>query len=655
MPRDENSLPIAFRLYGTVEGIDRSFPINAPITRLGAHPSSDILLPFSGVSRHHAVLTADSTGIVVEDRNSKNGILVNGLRTDRARLAPGDELTVGPATLSFQTTDPEDARLSLIFDSEAQPEPDGGAVSDLRETDLLDLTPTVSPTSQLRWIEDFVRRRAAPGATLAEALAGLHEDLECQSIGAVTWQRGTVQRGTVQRGTVQRGTVPGILGAAGDVEGLGHALLSHRAVLRQARERTLRDGWQLELTSTTELVASLLATADDAILMLVVCGDFCGRSSCGPWTRLLCRLIAASEGLTSATTSRETSSREGSRLAFPDGMVVGRSAAARALYRELLAVSGGDYPVLIVGETGSGKELVAKTLHLSSPRADGPFIAINCAAIPGELLEAEMFGVVRGAATGVAPRAGCFQRAEGGILFLDEIAEMRPELQAKLLRALEYREVQPVGGAPRKVDVRVLSATNAALDQRIAAGQFRADLYYRLAVSLVQVPPLRSRRDDLPPLIQHFVQAYAEELGVQLRGLTHRALMILMFYKWPGNVRQLQHEIRRMVQRALPGQVIDSALLSPQLKVPSQSAPSEFPPPDPAFQPPRPGALSTEAQLATSEPRMDLDLRSRLAEVECEVIRLALERTGGHRSQAAKLLNISRNTLAIKISRYDLS
>ncbi len=615
-PTDPTHMP-SYRLCGEIEGVFRSFHPNAPVVRVGSHPGLDVVLPFSGVSREHAVLRSTAGGLIVEDRGSKNGTLVNGERVARARIVPGDELTIGRVCLVLEAVDAADAALGLVFD--AGGEPVSEAV-DSRETDLLESRPEASAAAHLRWIEAFVMEQASPGSNLAAALEVLRSRLGSAAAGAFV---------------LRRGEAPAILGAAGEIEAMNRGLDRHPAVLANAMSRAQEGGWQLEVLGAGDMVVGLSPIAGDEALAVVVLGDFPGRSTCGPLLRLICRLIEISEGLMDRSRPNLSRSRE-SRLSFPDGFVTGRSPAARGLYRELEMVCGGDYPVLILGETGSGKELIAETLHRSSGRARRPLVAVNCAAIPKDLLEAEMFGVARGAATGVTPRPGCFARARGGTLFLDEIGEMPPELQAKLLRVLDSGEMQPVGGTPVAVDVRILSATNVDVEASIANGELRADLYYRLAASVINVPPVRARRDDLPALIQHFARVFAEELGVRLRGISQRALELLMAYPWPGNVRELQHELRRIVQHALPGQTIDSSLLPRRIRFPS---------------PERAGSDSPSA----AGPTRSLDLRERVAEVERQVIREALAETEGQRRPAAKLLGISRNTLAAKITQYDLA
>jgi transcriptional regulator with GAF, ATPase, and Fis domain len=321
-------------------------------------------------------------------------------------------------------------------------------------------------------------------------------------------------------------------------------------------------------------------------------------------------------------------------LVFPTGYCPGSSEAVRALYRQLRAALRSQRPVLIVGETGVGKELVAATLHLSSERRHGPRVALNCAAIPAELLEAEMFGIGKGVATGVAGRQGRFELAEGGILFLDEIGEMAPELQAKLLRVLQEGEIQPVGGRPRPVDVRVVAATNADLHERMEEGTFRPDLYYRLAGHRIEVPPLRACREDVPELVAHFLRAAVRETGVAVRGLTTSALRLLVAYPWPGNVRELEHEIHRLVCTAAAGTVLDDGMLPDHIR---------HPPFDPT--------VDSDPTHVDTNP---LALEPKILEVEETMIREALRRAGGKKIRAAELLGISRNGLAKKMKRLGI-
>ena len=313
-----------------------------------------------------------------------------------------------------------------------------------------------------------------------------------------------------------------------------------------------------------------------------------------------------------------------------DGFV-GQSQAAWALLRVLERAAPGDARVLIRGESGTGKELVARIVHDSSPRAGGPFLAINCAAMPESLLEAELFGWVRGAFTGAdADRAGLFERARGGTLFLDEVGDASPRLQGELLRVLQEGEVRRLGdGAVRKVDVRVIAATHRDLEAMVAEGSFREDLYYRLHVFEVRVPSLRERPEDIPLLARHFAEEARAQLDdpTKAYALDEAALQALARRPWPGNVRQLKNEVTRLV--AL-GDLARRAAGPPE--------PPEAAPHDPA-QPLPPG-----------EPDEEL----RLEELERRAIVRALRKTGGMRAEAARLLGISRRTLYTKVRAYGL-
>ena len=317
-------------------------------------------------------------------------------------------------------------------------------------------------------------------------------------------------------------------------------------------------------------------------------------------------------------------------LHFPRGYGVGQSPAMAAVHRHMNSLAGAHVPILITGETGVGKELIARILHLSSPRCEGPFVAVNCAAIPADLAEAELFGIERGVATGVHGRRGKFQQADGGTLFLDEIGEMPMNIQAKLLRALQEDEVQPIGGRTRLFNVWILAATNAELQERIEDSSFRSDLFFRLAGFRLDIPSLRQRPEDIPGLVSHFLHLGIETTGKQILGVTVEAMDQFVAHPWPGNIRQLKNEIRALVLRCSEGQAIDSSLLGA-----------------------RPATASgAEGQVLGPAP---LDLEARVQDLEQALIEEALRRAHGVRSTAARLLGISRNRLARKMSRLGLS
>jgi DNA-binding NtrC family response regulator len=313
-----------------------------------------------------------------------------------------------------------------------------------------------------------------------------------------------------------------------------------------------------------------------------------------------------------------------------DGLV-GRSRVMRELFQLLETVAATSSTVLITGETGTGKELAARAIHHNSPRRTNRFVALNCSAIPETLLEAELFGHVRGAFTGaVGARQGRLEQAHKGTLFLDEVATMSPALQAKLLRVLQEREFERVGDSHTvKIDVRVIAATHSDLSKMVADGQFREDLYYRLNVIPVQLPPLRERREDIPLLVQHFLQKLSADAGRSPVTISQDALRRLMAYHWPGNIRQLENAIERALAFSQGRSQIDVQDLTSDIQ--QQAAPGD----------------STDIWF----PDDGLDFAQYIETVELALIRRSLERTRGNKRQAAKLLNLKRTTLIEKLKR----
>ena len=313
-----------------------------------------------------------------------------------------------------------------------------------------------------------------------------------------------------------------------------------------------------------------------------------------------------------------------------DGLV-GNSRVMRDLLQLLETVAATTSTVLITGETGTGKELAARAIHHNSPRRANRFVAINCSAIPETLLEAELFGHVRGAFTGaVGTRQGRLEQAHKGTLFLDEIGTMSPALQAKLLRVLQEREFERVGDSHTiKIDVRVIAATHSDLTKMVADGSFREDLFYRLNVIPVQLPPLRDRREDIPLLVQHFLQKLAGEAGRGAVTISQDALRRLMAYQWPGNIRQLENACERALAFSQGRSQIDVPDLTPDIQ--NEAAPAD----------------SSDVLF----PDDGLDFERYIEAVELSLIRRSLERTQGNKRQAAKLLHLKRTTLIEKLKR----
>ncbi len=324
--------------------------------------------------------------------------------------------------------------------------------------------------------------------------------------------------------------------------------------------------------------------------------------------------------------------------------IIGQAASMQDVFRAIGRLSQSSATVLITGESGTGKELVARALHRHSPRAAKPFVAINTAAMPKDLLESELFGHERGSFTGAqAMRRGRFEQAEGGTLFLDEIGDMPSDLQTRLLRVLSDGHYYRVGGnAPLRANVRLIAATHQDLEQRVREGAFREDLYHRLNVIRLRMPSLHERSEDIPVLARHFLARSARELGVDQKRLTEEATAFLTAFDWPGNVRQLENVCHWLVVMA-PGQVVETKDLPPELR----SAPKVHGEADWTV------ALAREVEGALA--RGERDLMDRLSRrFEAILIGKALAHTGGRRIEAAQLLGIGRNTITRKIQELDI-
>jgi two-component system response regulator AtoC len=319
---------------------------------------------------------------------------------------------------------------------------------------------------------------------------------------------------------------------------------------------------------------------------------------------------------------------------FSFGGLVGKSQAMQGVYTQIEKVAGARGAVLIQGESGTGKELVAKAIHHASGRREAPFVAVDCAAIPEALQESELFGHLKGAFTGaVATKKGLFQEAHGGTLFLDEVGELPLSLQPKLLRALQEGEIRRVGDTRAvQVDARVIAATNRDLAEEVTQKAFREDLYYRLAVFPIRLPPLRERREDIPLLVDHILGRIAEDDGGAPKRLSGEALRLVTSYAWPGNVRELEHALERAA-RLGEGEVIT------ERDLPSQLA-----------------ARGHELAVAVLDGALPLpETTARIVrEVERDLIRRALARTVGNRTEAARVLGISRRALVYKLKAYGL-
>jgi DNA-binding NtrC family response regulator len=316
--------------------------------------------------------------------------------------------------------------------------------------------------------------------------------------------------------------------------------------------------------------------------------------------------------------------------------IIAASPAMVALLETVRRVAPTGAPALIIGESGTGKEVIAKAIHQASGLGQRPFVAINCGALPPALMESELFGYKRGAFTGAdRSKAGLVSEADGGTLFLDEIAELSPEAQTKLLRFTETGEYIPLGDTrPHHVSVRLLAATNRDLEAAVAEGRFRADLFYRLNVVMLKVPPLRERAEEIPLLIAHFIKVHGQTLGRKSYRFDREALELLSLYHWPGNVRELENAVRSALLMA-DSSPMSIGHLPLQIRQPRKH-------------------LGEDLIVATANVKLQDLIGRQQSDLEIEAIQAALKATDGNRSRAAKMLSISRNTLLRKIRQYNL-
>ncbi|KIG14658.1 Response regulator of zinc sigma-54-dependent two-component system [Enhygromyxa salina] len=590
------------------------------------------------VSRHHLSLQlSDDERVRVIEVAGVNPVwtVLNGERRTLSGgelLDPSAALTVGNTTLGFEpdlggvagSLDGAAARGGV--DPSGRPEATAGSTSaDGRGTIEMDVRQT--------------------GRTRLAALAALGDRLaRCGSLQAVyrTASEWAIEALPVARALLLSSDGTDILAAAtsGPVVDLAisrtllHRVLSeHRAVLVRdvLAEPELADRRSVQVRG---ILGAMAAPARNLIFYAEWGAKEAvqNRGDDSALTLLVCAaqlLDALGDSANERSQMRAALAQRGS--AEP-GRIVGGSAAIKRLHVFLERVAATNATVLVNGESGTGKELAARMIHALSPRASRPFIAINCAAVPENLLESEFFGHEKGAFTGAVSRhEGVFERAHTGTLFLDEIAEMAPATQARMLRVLESRSFTRVGGTEEvNVDVRLIAATHRDLRQRVTEGRFREDLLYRLSVIQTRLPPLRERRDDIPELVRHFCEVLGDDMGRHVDRIAADALQVLCNYRWPGNVR----ELRNVVERALvlgDGPELELDDLPPELKLagpPTGAVVGEAP------------SVGIGATVGTILP---------LAELETQAIAAALVATGGNKARAAALLGIDRTTLYRKL------
>ncbi len=515
------------------QGRPRVFGIYKRVTSVGRAVANDVAID-AELEPHHAQVVFDGRDFTVASVDSNANLWVNGKKKKKSKIFHNDKLKLGEVDLVFS-----------LYDESAA-----------RDVNAEGKAPQTSEIEGMLKLSDFNRRlleiRAIPDQI--EALLDAVIDVVHANKGFVILLRDGEPEVAAAR-NVDRETIPDA------VTQLSDSILKRCIDTRQplivsdAVNDTMFNSSEsvLDLQLSSVMVAPLIAQAQ--LLGLIYVGNdnvvnlfeqsslevltvFAGQASLILQNAIL---------LNQLTTDRDRIAEALEAQRFGD--IIGSCPSLQEVYRRVEKVAVADISVLITGETGTGKELFARELHRRSNRANGPFIVVNCGAIPENLMESELFGHVRGAFTGaVSTRQGSFQAADGGTLFLDEIGEMPLALQVKLLRALQEREVVKVGDTkPQSVDIRVLAATNRDLEAAIKEGSFREDLYYRLNVVNLHLPPLRERGDDIAILAKFLLTKYAAEFGAPVRGFTPKALEAMHGYDWPGNVRQLENRIKKAI------------------------------------------------------------------------------------------------------------
>jgi len=526
--------------YFASDGAPVLLPLHKPVTTLGRALGNDICLPDPSVALHHAQIVFNGRDFQLEEVDSEGEILINGKKKRRARLCNGDRLTLGRAQLGFS-----------MFSEASSQEPARGAESE-QSSDQSDL-------AALRRLQSFSARLMTTRSVdeLLETLLGDVLELTGAVRGFVLWMdpgEGQESSPRVRASrNVQKEAIEQPSGSISD------SIV--RQVLETKRPLIVSDALNDTTFGKSESVIALklssvmcapLLSQGESVGALYVANDeikhLFSRSQLDMLTVYASQasLILQNAMLLSALRAdKEKLSAELSDKRF--GEIIGACPSMMDVFRKLQKVAATDISVLITGETGTGKELIARELHRRSNRASGPCVTVNCGAIPENLIESEMFGHVKGAFTGaIASRAGKFQQADGGTLFLDEVGELPQQLQVKLLRALQERVVYRVGdNRPEKCDIRIVAATNRNLEEMIKTGEFREDLYYRLNVVNLWLPPLRERGDDVFIIAKALLSKYAEELGSNVRGFSPQALTAIRKYPWPGNIRQLENRLKK--------------------------------------------------------------------------------------------------------------
>ncbi len=604
------------------QGPPRTHVLHKPVTTVGRALGNDVAIPSGGLGETHAQVLFDGRDFNLEEVDKQGEILINGKKKRRARLVHGDRLTLGDVELSFGMFDePRATARNSDASGIAAAEEQTDSQRTVTEQQLAGLRKLYEFSEKLMTVKDIDPLLEAMIDAVIE-VTGAEKGLLLLNDDAFIGDESKRDDAPRQRirasRNVKREAIAETSGAISDsivrkVIESGRPVIVSDA-LTDAQFNTSESVLALRLSSvmcaplvSEGHVQGVLYVGNDRVKglfernQLDVLSIFAAQASLILQNALLLSALRA---------DKEKLVAELKDKRF--GEIIGACPSMMEVFRKLQKVATTDISVLITGETGTGKELIAREIHRRSGRASGPFVVINCGAIPENLIESELFGHVRGAFTGaIASRPGKFQAANGGTLFLDEIGELPTNLQVKLLRALQERVVFRVGDSrPEKVDIRVVAATNRVLEEEIRAGRFREDLYYRLNVVNIFLPPLRERGDDMLIIAKALLSKHAEELGGHVQGFTPLALSAIKKGPWPGNIRQLENRIKKALV------LCDKSLLGPE-----------------------------DLDLGKEDEASILPLEKAKEEFQRKYVLEILERNNGNRTQTARDLGVDPRTI----------
>jgi transcriptional regulator with GAF, ATPase, and Fis domain len=606
------------------EGAPRTFTLFKPVSTIGRALGNDVAVTSRGLAETHAQVLFDGRDFNLEEVDKQGEILINGKKKRRARLVHGDRIRLGDAEFGFSMFDEPAARSRGPSDEAARDGAPGGAATDLQLSGLRKLFDFSEKLMTQRKLDELLEAMLDAVIEVTGAEKGLILLLEDGGGAAASQAEGAGKPVIRASRHVKREAITDTTGAISDsivrrVLETGRPVIVSDA-LSDAQFGTSESVLALQLSSvmcaplvSQGQVTGAMYVGNDRVKglfersQLDVLAIFAGQASLILQNAMLLSALRADKEKLAAEL---TDKRFGDIIGVCPGML--------DVFRKLTKVSTTDISVLITGETGTGKELIAREIHRRSNRAAGPFVVINCGAIPENLIESELFGHVKGAFTGaVASRSGKFQLADKGTLFLDEIGELPLNLQVKLLRALQERVVVRVGDSrPEKVDIRVVAATNRVLEDEIRSGRFREDLYYRLNVVNVWLPPLRERGDDVLIIAKALLSKYADELHSSVQGFTPAALAAIKKHVWPGNIRQLENRIKKALV------LCERTLLSPE-----------------------------DLDLGQSSDSPILPLEKAKEEFQRKYVLEVLERNNGNRTQTARDLGVDPRTIFRHLER----